>query len=148
MKLALPAAKVGVGMLAVLALIQVVRPSRSNPPVTADLQAPPEVKDVLRRACYDCHSNETRWPWYSHVAPVSWLLSHDVQDGREELNFSAWGSLSAPEQEEQRGKIAESIAEGDMPPWYYVPMHPDARLSATDRSLLNAWAGPDRGAHR
>ncbi len=142
------AAKIGVGVLAVLALIQVVRPSRSNPPVTADLQAAPEVKEVLRRACYNCHSNETRWPWYSHVAPVSWLLSHDVQDGRKDLNFSTWGTLSGPEQAEERGEIAESIAEGDMPPWYYVPMHPDARLSATDRSLLNAWAGPARGEHR
>ncbi len=142
------AAKIGVGVLAVLALIQVVRPSRSNPPVTADLQAAPEVKEVLRRACYDCHSNETRWPWYSHVAPVSWLLSHDVQDGRKDLNFSTWGTLSGPEQAEERGEIAESIAEGDMPPWYYVSMHPDARLSPTDRSLLNAWAGPARGEHR
>lgn len=143
-----PAAKIGIGVLAVLALIQVVRPSRSNPPVTADLQASPEVEQVLRRACYDCHSNETRWPWYSHVAPVSWLLSHDVQAGRKELNFSEWGTLSSSEQAEQRGGIAESIAEGEMPPWYYLPMHPDARLSAADQSLLSAWAGPAGGGHR
>ncbi len=142
------AAKIGVGVLAVLALIQVVRPPRGNPPVAADLQASPEVKRVLRRACYDCHSNETIWPWYSHVAPVSWLVSYDVQAGRKALNFSDWGTLSAAEQAELRGEIAESIAEGEMPPWYYSPMHPDARLSPADVSLLDAWTGPSRGGGR
>lgn len=142
------AAKIGVGVLGILALIQIVRPPRENPPVAADLQAPPEVESLLRRACYDCHSNETRWPWYSHVAPVSWLVSHDVQAGRKELDFSSWGTLSPEEQGEQRGEIAESIAEGDMPPWYYLPMHPDARLSASDRSLLDTWTGPARGENR
>lgn len=139
------AAKIGVGALAVLALIQIVRPPRGNPPVTTDMPAPPDVKQVLRRACYDCHSNETTWPWYSHVAPVSWLVSYDVQAGRKALNFSDWGTLSASEQAKQRGEIAESIGEGEMPPWYYLPMHREARLSAADVSLLDAWTRPTRG---
>src|SRR5260370_21785207 len=82
-------------VLAAVALIvaQFFRVDRSNPPVASDLRAPPDVKGILRRACYDCHSNETRWPWYTHVAPVSWLMAYDVHEGRHRLNYSNWGKL-------------------------------------------------------
>ncbi len=82
------ALKVALGIGAAFVVIQAVRFERTNPPVTADLQVEPELKRLLRRACYDCHSNETAWPWYSHVAPASWLTQYDVSEGRETLNFS------------------------------------------------------------
>jgi hypothetical protein len=135
------AAKVGLGALAMLAVAQVIHFEQSNPPVTADLQAPPRVKDVLRRACYDCHSNETRWPWYSRVAPVSWLLHRDVTEGRNALNFSEWGTLSPSEQVETKHDIVDSVRAGEMPLWYYLPLHPAARLSADDEGVIEAWVG-------
>jgi hypothetical protein len=88
----------GVLVLAVLVGIQLVPVDTSNPPVTADVPTSPEVKAVLRRACYDCHSNETTWPWYSRVAPVSWLIAQDVHEGRAELNFSRWDQYSTQQQ--------------------------------------------------
>jgi len=91
-------------------LFQFVPVDRSNPPVVADLQAPVDVKSVLQRSCYDCHSNEVKWPWYSYVAPVSWLVAHDVKEGREELNFSEWDRYANdPEMKEE---IVEEVAEG------------------------------------
>ena len=80
--------------------IQLVPVDRSNPPVEADLEAPEAVTAVLRTACYDCHSNETHWPWYSYVAPVSWLVAHDVEEARSEFSFSRWEKLGEHEQAE------------------------------------------------
>lgn len=133
-------AKIALGLLAVLAFVQVIRFERTNPPVTADLRAPSDVKSVLRKACYDCHSNETDWPWYSAIAPMSWLLHYDVTAGRKALNFSEWGALPPEEQAKQRKEIAESVTEGEMPPWYYLPMHPSARLTQAEVGLLATWA--------
>ena len=73
--------------------IQFVSMNRTNPPVQADFRGSPEVISVLRRACYDCYSNETVWPWYSRVAPVSWVIARDVHEGRAALNFSTWNRL-------------------------------------------------------
>jgi hypothetical protein len=124
----------------VLVGIQFIPVNRSNPPVEEEVPASPEVKAVLKRACYDCHSNETIWPGYSLVAPVSWLLAWDVREGREELNFSTWNRYN----QKKRGKIIkeiwEEVQEGEMPPWFYLPLHPDARLSDSDRSVLRRWA--------
>ena len=126
--------------LVLLALAQVVPVARQNPPVVADLHAPPAVADTLREACYDCHSHETRWPWYARVAPVSWLLAHDVNEGREHLNFSTWGTLGPRKRVRLLGKIAEDVEEGEMPPWLYTLPHPTARLAAPERQALIAWA--------
>jgi cytochrome c551/c552 len=131
--------KIALGAVAVFGAIQLVRFDRTNPPVTTDLHAPPEVRNVLRRACYDCHSNETVWPWYSTIAPVSWLLHHDVTEGRETLNFSEWGALAPTGKAEQRREIGDSVADGEMPLWYYLPMHPSARLSDADKRILADW---------
>jgi len=78
------------GLIIVVIAIQFVTVERTNPPVTGEINVTPELKSVLQKSCYDCHSNETVWPWYSKVAPVSWLVSKDVVEGREELNFSEW----------------------------------------------------------
>lgn len=130
------------GMAAVVALvaIQLVPVDRTNPPVESEVPAPPEVREVLRRACYDCHSNESVWPWYSRVAPVSWLVAHDVQKGREELNFSTWNRLTTKDQVEKMKESWEEVEESEMPPWFYLPAHRDARLTDRDRALLQEWA--------
>lgn len=143
-------AKWAIAVLAVaLALIQFVPVDRTNPPVETEVPATAEVRAVLRRACYDCHSNETVWPWYSRVAPVSWLAARDVHKGREELNFSTWNRLTTKEQVKALHESWETVEEGEMPMWFYLPTHPEARLSAQDRSILRAWslsmgsAGPE-----
>jgi hypothetical protein len=127
-------------VVVVFLAIQLVPADRSTPPVTAEVPAPPEARAVLRRACYDCHSNETVWPWYSRVAPVSWLLARDVRKGRDELNFSTWERYSSKEQVKKLKKSWEEAAEGEMPPWFYLPVHRDAVLSAEDKVVLREWA--------
>lgn len=106
--------------------------SRTNPPVVAEPRwDSPMTRDLARRACFDCHSNETEWPWYSRVAPVSWLVAWDVQEGRAVLNVSEW---QRP-QEEAR-EAAETVTEGEMPPRLYTLMHAHARLSDSERAAL------------
>jgi hypothetical protein len=124
----------------VLFAIQLVPVARTNPPVETEVPAPPEVLAVLERACYDCHSHETKWPWYSRVAPVSWLVAHDVREGREELNFSTWNRLDSKKQVKAMHESWEEVEEGKMPPWFYLPPHPEARLTAEDREVLRAWS--------
>jgi hypothetical protein len=126
---------------ALLVALQFVPVDTSNPPVTANIETPADVKEVLQRSCYDCHSNETRWPWYSRIAPFSWLVAHDVEEGREHLNFSEWDQLSAEDQIEAMEEAWEEVEEGEMPLWFYLPMHPEARISAADRAVLRRWAG-------
>ena len=125
----------------VFALIQLVPMSRSNPPITQDVEAPPPVESILRRGCYDCHSSETRWPWYAHVAPVSWLVIRDVNRGRKHLNFSTWDKYSDDPETVIRKlrNIDKCCRDGTMPPWYYRPVHSQARLSDADREVLEKW---------
>jgi hypothetical protein len=127
------------GLLLILIAIQFVPIARVNPPVEAEVPAPAHVRAILQRACYDCHSNETVWPWYSHVAPLSWLLVRDVQAGRAELNFSTWNQYSTQRQVKKLQESWKEVQEGDMPPWYYLPVHRHARLSAQDRAALRTW---------
>jgi heme-binding protein len=120
----------------VLLAIQLVPVSRTNPPVTAPVTAPPEVQALLRRACFDCHSHETTWPAQAYVAPFSWLVAHDVTEGRAELNFSAWDRV---DRAKMAKKLPEEVAEGEMPPWRYVLAHPSARLSDAERKTISDW---------
>jgi hypothetical protein len=138
------ASKLALGAGILLVAIQIVRFERTNPPVKADLLAPPDVKSALRRACYDCHSNEATWPWYTAIAPASWLAHYDVTAGRSAVNFSEWGTLSPEEQGKKSQETVESIAEGEMPPWYYVVMHPQAHLTPAERAAIVVWAGPSK----
>lgn len=124
----------------VLVAIQLVPVDRSNPPVEADLDAPQAVKSVLRTACYDCHSNETHWPWYSYVAPVSWLVAHDIEEARGEFSFSGWGQMDPRKQAELRAEIWHEVEEGEMPLAIYRLMHSEARLSPDQLDTLRAWA--------
>ena len=127
-------------LVVVFVLIQFVPVDRSNPPVESEISTPPDVKIILKHACYDCHSNETVWPWYSQIAPFSWLLARDVHEGRAELNFSTWQRYSATEQVKKLKKSREEVQEGEMPPWYYLLVHRDAALSDADRQVLHTWA--------
>jgi len=129
--------KIAVAAAVLLAAIQLVPVSRTNPPVSSALAAPPAVAAILRRACYDCHSHETIWPLQAYLAPLSWLVARDVNEGREELNFSAWDRV---DRKKVAKKLPEEIAEGEMPPWLYVVAHPEARLADADRKLLIDWA--------
>lgn len=122
-------------------LAQLVPVDRSNPPVEAEVEAPPEVLAVLRRSCYDCHSHEVRWPWYSYLAPVSWLVASDVAEAREHLDFSTWNRYSAEEREDLREDTFDQVAEGEMPLPLYLRLHPEARVSGAELALLRAWAG-------
>jgi hypothetical protein len=130
---------VPIGLMLVFVLLQFIPVERSNPPVEAEIPAPSEVRDVLRRACYDCHSNESRWPWYAHVAPVSWLIAHDVEEARDHLNFSTWEAYDEDEQRDHIDAVWEEVESGEMPLWFYLPLHPEARLSAEDLERLKSW---------
>lgn len=119
--------------------IQFVPVSKTNPPVTGEIKAPEEVMQVLRTSCYDCHSNEVEWPWYSNVAPASWLVVYDVNEAREHMNFSEWQSYSAEDQAEDIEEIWEEIEEGEMPLWYYLIAHSEAELSENDKETIKNW---------
>ena len=125
----------GIAVLVVLLVaVQAVPYGRNhtNPPVRAEpAWDSPRTRELAARACYACHSNETTWPWYSNLAPVSWLVQYDVDQGRAELNFSEWGAG-----EQEGGEAAETVVEGSMPPWFYVILNPEGRLSAAERQAL------------
>lgn len=135
---------------AILALafigIQFVPVDRSNPPVTMELPASPEVLAVLRQSCYDCHSNSVHWPWYSYVAPVSWLVAKDVREGRHELNFSIWDQYSPRKRARKIEECIELAEKGEMPLPIYLTMHADARLTTDDLNTLRAWAEATKAA--
>lgn len=108
--------------------------NHTNPPV---VQEPnwdsPATRVLAQRACFDCHSNETVWPWYSKVAPVSWLIQRDVDEGRQKLNFSEWQNSA---RFRHLNEIAKIITSGEMPPLQYYPMHPQARLTDAEKQTL------------
>lgn len=130
------------GVILVLAPIgiQFVPIERTNPTVESDVPAPAELKAVLRRSCYDCHSNEARWPWYSRIAPISWLIANDVKEGRREVNFSVWNQFTGSRRARKFKEIVEQVEQNKMPQWYYVIMYPEAKLSPGDRELIVRWA--------
>ena len=132
--------KIIVGVAALLVAIQLVPIRGGNPPITGEPAMSPEVREILARSCFDCHSNRTEWPWYSRVAPVSWWIAHHVDEGREHLNFSTWDTLPADERREMGEEIVEEVEEGKMPLASYVVGHPRAELSDQDRQRLIAWA--------
>jgi len=119
--------------------IQFVHIDRTNPPITGEIEAPAPVKEILRRSCYDCHSNETVWPWYSYIAPASWLLESDVNEGRKELNFSEWNGYDEKRKLKKIKEIWEEVNEGEMPEWDYVIMHSEAGLSDADTQIIREW---------
>lgn len=135
------------GVVVFLIIIQLVPAGRTNPPVTSEIAAPPEVAAILQRACYDCHSNKTVWPWYSKVAPMSWKMVKHVNEGRDEMNFTEWDSLTARKQFKAQEKCWEEVQNGKMPLPGYLTFHPDAKLSDADKAILEAWGKEGEVAH-
>src|SRR5262249_6707315 len=127
------------GIAGCLLIAQFRTIQRTNPPLKGDIVAPPEVKTLLRQACYDCHSNETRWPWYSYIAPMSWLVGGDVEGGRKQLNFSEWGSYYHTTRKRKLQWMERTLHEETMPPWTYRMLHLSARLSEQELAALEQW---------
>jgi hypothetical protein len=126
-------------ILIVVIAAQLVPARRTNPPAQGALTAPPDVEATLTRACYDCHSNATRWPWYSHIAPASWIMVHDVNLGRKQINFSQWGSYYPATRKRKLQWMGRALRHENMPPWYYRALHPGAALTDSDRAKLEQW---------
>jgi hypothetical protein len=137
-------------LVLVLIVIQFIQPDRSNPPVNsastfeAAAKPSPELTSVLRKACYDCHSHETTWPWYSRVAPVSWLVAHDVKEGREHLNFSEWGMYGPDMSQLKLKQACSEVKRGEMPLMQYKLIHAEARLSQADVDTICGATAPKR----
>ncbi len=128
-----------------IAGIQFFRPEFKNPVVKKgerleDLyEVPPDVATVLKRSCGDCHSNETVYPWYSKIAPMSWGMADHINVGRDELNFSVWGTYSEKRQKRKLEEICEEVEEGNMPHYQYLWLHWDANLSDSEKETLCSW---------
>ena len=119
--------------------IQFIPIKKTNPIITQDIQAPMEVKSILRNSCYNCHSNETKWPWYSNFAPVSWMIINDVDDARNKMNFSTWNKISFEKKEELKKDIWDEIRQEDMPLTLYTYVHPESKLDLLQKNIIKKW---------
>lgn len=126
-----------VGIIVVLQLVPV---NQINPPVIQTAEFSSEVRDILVESCFDCHSNETVWPWYSRIAPGSFLITRDVIEGRKHLNFSNFSDMDAFDSNDVADEIIEMLEQGKMPMLPYLLLHPDASLSDSETEALIAWA--------
>jgi hypothetical protein len=137
---------IGGAAVAAFGALQFTNPPHDNPPVVAGQDAlasnspPASVAQTLKDSCYDCHSFETKWRWYSYIAPVSWTIADDVKAGRASLNFSEWPYGDARRARKRWRHIAEEVQNGEMPIRSYTWMHPRARLDARQRADLSPWA--------
>ena len=129
-------------LAALFIVIQFFQPERTNPPsdpaasFEVVVKPPPQVAAVVERACQDCHSNRTVWPWYNRVAPASWLLAYDVKHARRNINLSEWGKMSPARSQEALGDMCDEVKAGDMPLWQYRLMHSAARLTPADVAAI------------
>ena len=130
------------GLVGVLALVavQFVPIERTNRLGAGDPNAPRDVQWILRRACYDCHSTETRWPIWTYIAPFSWQVVGDVERARNVLNFSDWAAYDRSRRVSLRSMIGPVTTGHRMPLWYYLTLHPDAHLSESDLAVLREWS--------
>jgi hypothetical protein len=126
-------------------VIQFVPVDKQNPPLNpsqtiyATQTVPPEVRNVFESSCNDCHSDETRWPWYAHIAPASWIVAHDVHEGRKEMNFSEWGKYSTEKEEDKLEEICEQVVNGDMPESKYAFVHRKSKPTEAQRNAVCKW---------
>jgi hypothetical protein len=132
-------------IVAVIVIQFINRPDKSTTSeitpshITKVMNVPSNVESILKRSCYDCHSDHTVWPWYSSIAPVSWLVSDDVVKGRKKMNFSQWAKIPASKREARLNEICEEIKSDEMPLPPYLIMHSDAKLSQADKDILCQW---------
>jgi hypothetical protein len=140
----------GIILVIVLLGIQVVRPEKTNPAsdpkldIRVHTQVPEDVSAILDRSCRDCHSNQTTWPWYSHVAPVSWLVVDDVNHGRSHVNFSEWGGYDLKKADKMLDEMCEELEKEGMPLVSYTWAHAGTRLSETEVKAVCAWTKAER----
>jgi hypothetical protein len=135
--------KILVAIIVIVVGIQFIPVDRDNPPVSQDINPPEKISTILRNSCYDCHSNETSWPWYSYVAPVSFLVAGDVVDGRKHLNFSQWDRYDDKKKVKKLEAIVEVVEEGEMPLSKYTIIHPNAKLDNIKIKFLKDWVNID-----
>ena len=130
------------GLLILLVIAQFIRPDQTNPPVEEAQDfifvnnPPSEIATTLKAACYDCHSHETKYPWYSQVSPISWWIDHHIEEGREHLNFSIWTTYSPKRKAHKMEECYEEVEDGDMPLIGYDLMHAEAKLSDDQKKAL------------
>ncbi len=131
-------------------VIQFIRPDFTNPPVTqaetleANLQVPENVQSIINRSCKDCHSNETKYPWYSYIQPSAWFLANHIQEGRGQLNMSEWKSLTATRQKRKLSEVCQQVQSKEMPLPSYLWIHRDAVMSDADIKTLCDWTEAER----
>ena len=144
------AKRTGFATAFLLLAIQLIPVNRGNPSVDpsqtiyAALPVPADVKAVFERSCKNCHSNETAWPGYGYVAPVSWVIAHDVHQGRKTMNFSEWGSYSAQKKEDRLEEICEQVTNGEMPDHKYTIFHREANITSEERAAVCQWTDDSR----
>jgi len=137
--------KIGIALVALLVIIQFFRIDKTNPEVIAEndfinmVQPEENIKTILKTSCYDCHSNETKYPWYSNIAPISWWVKDHINDGRKHLNFSEWGTYKEKRQRHKLEECFEEVQEGEMPMESYLIAHSEAELSPTQKEELVNW---------
>jgi len=142
--------RVGFATAFLLLAIQLVPVNRNNPEVDPSgsiylaQPMPAGVKAVFERSCKDCHSNETAWPWYSYVAPVSWVVARDVHQARKKMNFSEWGSYPPQRKEDRLEEICEQVTNGEMPDRKYAIFHRSARITPQERDAVCQWTDDSR----
>ena len=138
--------KVLAGLIIILAVIQLFQPARNNSgqilttDITKVVNVPPDVLLILKRSCYDCHSNQTMYPWYSWIQPGAWFMNSHIKEGKSELNFSDFGSYSLRRQNNKLKAISNIIPKDEMPLASYAILHPDAKLSGSEKAILIRWA--------
>jgi hypothetical protein len=149
-----PGKKTGWSILAVLIVIQFIRPALNIQPertatdFATTWKVPPQVLHPLQHACFDCHSNRTNYPWYAHIQPVAWFLARHIRKGKAELNFSAFELYSTRRQISKLSGIGNSLKDGTMPPGSYTIMHPEARLSKEEKDVIIGWTTRARDSLR
>ncbi len=137
------AKRAGLIAVALAVCAQLVPVARDNPPAPAAglvyASAPANVRAVFDNSCNNCHSSQTAWPWYSYVAPFSWIVAHDVHQGRKHFNFSAWNTYSPKKRQEKLEAICEQLVNGDMPDGKYLLIHRSARLTQEQQEAVCTW---------
>lgn len=137
--------KIGIGLLVVIVGMQFFRIDKTNPPVIggediiAMTDPSEEVQTILKNSCYDCHSNEVKYPWYTNIAPVSWFVGDHIEEGREHLNFSTWAQYSEKKRAHKLKECVEEVEEHEMPLESYTWMHSEAKLTEEQREMLEDW---------
>ena len=137
--------KILLGLFIVFIVIQFIRPAHNTSgqvlptDITKVVNVPDKILDVFKKSCYDCHSNDTRYPWYINIQPMGWIMADHIKTGKANLNFSEFGSYSKRKQANKLRSLAETINDGSMPISSYTIMHTDAKLSEENKKLITGW---------